>query len=96
MNFHSYVTIDDAEHDVLVFFDYQQAESDTNTAASVEVTAAYFEDEGCILDEVSGEELESLKQRCWEHLEYLGEREQAMREDAADSRYQLMKEERRA
>jgi hypothetical protein len=47
--------------DVAVEADYQPAEEDTNTEEGVELTAAYFEDEGCILDEFNDEEQAQLR-----------------------------------
>ena len=64
----THVTIDDNEFEVAVFYDYQPEESDTNTAAGIEITSVFYEDEGCIMDQVSDDELESLGQRIIECL----------------------------
>ena len=62
----TYCEVDGVELEVACFYEYQPEEYDTNTAESFEVTGAYYEDQGCILDKLSGSELESLTERVLE------------------------------
>ncbi len=68
----TYVTIGGVEMDVTVFFDYQPEEprtrDDPGCEGSVDITSAYYEDEGCILSEVSNDEIDALADRVWEKL----------------------------
>ena len=85
-----------AEHDVLVEYDAWPAEYDTNTAAGMEVTAVWFENQGCILDQMTEKEVASLEERVIEYLngvaEYdKGEFEYERRKDMAlDIRHEEM------
>ena len=68
----TYVTIDGVEMEVRVFFDYQpeeaQTRDDPGCEGSVDITSAYYEDQGCILSEVSNDEIDALADRVWEKL----------------------------
>ena len=64
----TYVEIGGTEYEVSCFYDYQPEEADTNTAAGLEITSAYFEDKGCLLDKLSDDERERLEHRVLEAI----------------------------
>ena len=64
----TYCNVSGVECAVLVHYDYQPAEPDVNVGEGVEVTAAYFEDEGCVLDDMTEGEVHELEQRILEGL----------------------------
>lgn len=72
----SYVEIDGVEFDVRCAYRTWPAEADTNTASGFEVESAYHEDEGCILDLLSDDEVDALEERVSETLNSMGECEQ--------------------
>ena len=88
----SYDDADGYEHDVRVLYEYSPAEY--GFPAQVEVVGAYYEDQGDIMDDMPIEAQQRLHDEAWEHYAYLGEKMAALREDAAEARAEMMREER--
>jgi len=86
--FDTYVDIDGHEYEVRCDYEYEPPEY--NWGAQIQICAAWVEDQGCVLDDLSDAELAQLEMRCWDHYEMMGERKAAMEEDRADA----MREER--
>ena len=63
----TYAEIDEVELDVMVFYNTSPAEPDVNWGGSCDVTGVYFEDEGCMMEAMSDEEIDTLEQRVLEH-----------------------------
>ena len=64
----TYAEIDGVEQDsVTVFYNTSPAEREVNWGGSCDVTGVYFEDEGCMMEAMSDEEIETLEQRVLEH-----------------------------
>ena len=80
------------EHEVLVHYSYSPAEY--GFPATLELEAAWFEDEGCVLDTLTPDEYHGLEMRAWDDYAERGERRQAMLEDAAEARAEMMREAR--
>jgi hypothetical protein len=58
---HTWASIKGVEQEVQVFFDCWEEEEDTNTAAGLEITGVYFEDEGDVYDDLDN--VNELEQR---------------------------------
>ena len=81
-----------SEHEVRVDYSYSRAEY--GFPATLELEAAWFEDEGCVLDQLTPDEYHGLEMRAWDDYHERGEREAAMREDSAEARAEMMREAR--
>ena len=62
----TWCTVDEVEFDVLVTWESSPEEKDVNWPGSFEITGVYLEDQGCILDKLSNEELDDLTMRMQE------------------------------
>jgi len=69
----TYVEIDGVEYEVSAHWEYQPAEEDTNTAEGIEVTGAYYQDEGDIMHRLSQEEEDALYMRVWDEVSGMGD-----------------------
>jgi hypothetical protein len=70
----TWVEVDGVELDVAVFFDSSPAEPDVNWGGDLDITAVYFQDEGCMLEAMSEDETEALYTRVEE--QFFGEEEE--------------------
>ena len=59
--FHTTVEIDGFEHDVAVFWESSPPEPDVNWPGGLEITAVFHEDNGCLMDELSDEQITALE-----------------------------------
>jgi len=75
--------------DVLVEYDYQPAEWDTNTAEGIEICSVFDEDEACILDDMTEREIASLEESI---LESLREGRADYESEKADAQYRRQRE----
>lgn len=75
----TWLMIDDIEHLVLAEWENEPPEPDVNFHGEFRIVAAWYEDEGDILEQASDEEAEDLRLRV---LEYETARWAAMMEDA--------------
>ena len=64
----TYCEIGGVECDVLVHYHSSPAEPDVNWPGGVDVQGVYFEDQGCLLTEMTDDEIEQLTMRLNEHL----------------------------
>ncbi len=59
----TFVEIGGVEHDVRVTYDLSPPEPDVGAEGGLEITGAYFEDQGCLLSKISDDEFEALEDR---------------------------------
>ena len=90
MNFQydGYITKNGSEFECRIEYDYEPPEY--NWGANVVPTAAWHEDEGCILHWIEDDpdcvaDWDALVDRCWDHYNAMGEMKAAMEEDRADA-----------
>lgn len=57
----TYCTVKGVDCDVKVEFDYQPEEPDVNVGQSVDILGVYYEDEGCVLDDMTEVEVRALE-----------------------------------
>jgi len=68
------------EIDVIVEFDHQPHESDTNTPESIEITAVKYRGINC-LEKITKEQLSIIEMNAWNHLGFLIDAEEAQEFD---------------
>lgn len=59
----TFLEIAGIEHDVRVTYDLSPPEPDVGAEGGLEITGAYFEDQGCLLSKLSDDEFEALEDR---------------------------------
>ena len=59
----TFVEIGGVEHDVRVTYDLSPPEPDVGAEGGLEITGAYFEDQGCLLSKLSDDEFSALEDR---------------------------------
>ena len=79
------------EHEVRVDYSYSRAEY--GFPATLELEAAMQGDD-CVLDQLTPDEYHGLEMRAWDDYAERGERRQAMLDDAAEARAEMMQEAR--
>tara|TARA_R110000796_G_scaffold204898_1_gene320944 strand:- start:64 stop:324 length:261 start_codon:yes stop_codon:yes gene_type:complete len=63
----TFCEVDEVELDVMIFYNTSPAEREVNWAGGLDITGVYFEDEGCMLESMSPEEIDALEERVIEH-----------------------------
>lgn len=68
LEFETSLTINDVDMDVTVMYSNQPAEPDVGIMSdSVEIEGVYFEDEGCLMGEMSDDQLDALAIEIGDH-----------------------------
>ena len=79
-SYHTTVEIKDIQHDVEVHYRINAPEPDVGEPGGVEVESVWFEDQGCLMGEMSDDQIEDLEHE-------IAERETSSHEAAADHAY---------
>lgn len=101
--FESYVEVGDPdlgmEADVIVHYDYDEPDPSVGMHEQIRINAVTlcnpgFPDDGDdLLGELTKEDDARLEEEAYKHLQDEAEKKQAMREDAAEARREMMREE---
>lgn len=75
MQFKSQIESTSGEIDVIVFFDYQPSEKDTNTQENITITSVFFGKED-IFSILTKEQLQNLECEAWNELAWIQDNEE--------------------